>query len=345
MRKILKSLMAAAIILAVLLGMLLIIKRPRTPKIEDAAGKSVAGGIAILEKINLGGQPQWILIRGQDRALPVLLFLHGGPGMPMMYLAHTFQRHLEDSFVCVQWDQRGAGKSYYKGMPTQNMTVAQILTDAEQLIQELRARFGKNKIYLAGHSWGSYLGMLLIQRHPELFHAYIGIGQVVDEARASEIAGRFIRRQALEREDQEALVEIDTSGTAVQEKWLFKYGGVLYGKTGYMPFIWAGIKAPEYGLFDIPKVGKGSSFSSQHMVYNVIDGPLINHVTEVKVPVYFFTGRHDYTTPFELVEEYFQTLRAPFKKLVWFERSAHFPFFSEPKLFAHALESILGDAP
>ncbi len=184
MRKILKSLAAAAAILALLLVILLIIKRPRTPKIKDEAGRSLAGGIAALEKISLGGQPQWILIRGQDRALPVLLFLHGGPGMPMMYLAHTFQRHLEDSFVCVQWDQRGAGKSYYSGMPTQNLTVEQILKDAEELVQELQVRFGQNKIYLAGHSWGSYLGMLLIQRHPKLFHAYIGIGQVVDEARA-----------------------------------------------------------------------------------------------------------------------------------------------------------------
>ena len=265
--------------------------------------------------------------------------------MPLMYLAHTFQRHLEDSFVCVQWDQRGAGKSYFKGMPTESITVAQILSDAGELIQELRARFNQNKIYLVGHSWGSYLGMLLIQRHPELFHAYIGVGQVADEARGREMAARFIRQRALETEDQEALVEIDTSGPAVHEKWLFKYGGVLYGKTGYTPFIWAGIKAPEYGLFDIPKVGQGSSFSSRHMVYNVIDGPLINHVTEVQVPVYFFTGRHDYTTPFELVEEYFRVLKAPRKKMVWFERSAHFPFFSEPELFALALKSILGNTP
>lgn len=304
----------------------------------------MADSIASLEKISLGGQPQWILIRGQNRFSPILLFLHGGPGMPMMYLAHTFQRHLEDSFICVQWDQRGAGKSYFKNMSTTSLTVEQILSDAEELIQELRSRFNQKKIYLAGHSWGSYLGMLLIHRYPELFHAYVGIGQVADEARAREITARFLRERALETGDQKALVELINSGFEVHEKWLFKYGGALYGKTGYTPFILAGIKAPEYGLFDIPKVGRGSSFSSRHMRYDAIDTPLMNHVTEVRVPLYFFTGRYDFTTPYELVEEYFRKLQAPSKKMIWFERSAHFPFFSEPELFARALKTVLRDA-
>jgi pimeloyl-ACP methyl ester carboxylesterase len=330
---------------ALLFVLVLYLMRSRTPDIKGPGGRRLPDSVASLEKMTLGGVEQWILIRGQDRSLPVLLFLHGGPGMPMMYLAHVFQRHLEDSFVCVQWDQRGAGKSFRNDLPTETLTVEQILSDARELVQLLRTRFGQDKIYLAGHSWGSYLGMLLVQRHPELFRAYIGIGQVVDEMRAREIAERFIRERAIETDDQEALLELNTRGAAVHEKWLFKYGAVLYGKTGYSSFIWAGLKAPEYGFFDIPKVGKGSSFSSRHMRYDAIRGPLMEHVSEVQVPVYFIAGRHDYTTPSELVEEYIRVLKAPQKRLIWFERSAHFPFFSEPKEFARTLESILGDVP
>jgi pimeloyl-ACP methyl ester carboxylesterase len=341
LRKILKILLISAGILAVLFVLLLWVKRPRTPDIKGASGRRPPDAIASLERVSLGGWPQWILIRGEDRTRPVLLFLHGGPGMPMMYLAHAFQRPLEKHFVCVQWDQRGAGKSFSEEIPTETLTVEQILADALELIDLLRARFDQEKIFLAGHSWGSYLGMQLVARHPDKIAAYIGIGQVVDEARAQEAAERFLRGRAIETGDQEALLELDTQGPAVQEKWLFKYGAALYGKTGYTPFIWAGIKAPEYGLFDIRKVAQGSSFSSRHMQYNTLPGPLIDSVTRVSIPVAFFAGRDDYTTPSVLVEEYLDLLEAPIKRMVWFERSAHFPFFSEPEKFADEAVAFL----
>jgi pimeloyl-ACP methyl ester carboxylesterase len=326
------SIVLLAFILAILV--LLYLKRPRTPTIKNSAGKVVPGSVAVLETVQLGGQEQWILIRGQDSTKPVLLFLHGGPGMPMMYLAHAFQRYLEDSFVCVQWDQRGAGKSYNKKISPQTMNVNQILSDARELVEILRQRFEKSKIVLVGHSWGSYLGMLMVFRHPELFSAYIGVGQIVDEKKAKEIIDRFIREQAEKRDEPEAIEDLEVYGSGVHEKWLFKFGGELHHHTSFMPFIKAGIMAPEYGLLEIPKVSKGSQFSSRNMKYNVAEGPLLEYVTSIDVPVYFFTGRHDFTTPFELIELYLARLEAPIKKMVWFEDSAHFPFFEEPEKFA-----------
>ena len=122
--------------------------------------------VASLERVRIGDVDQYILIRGNDTSLPVLLFLHGGPGMPAMYLAHAFQRELEEEFVVVQWDRRAAGKSYREDISS-TLTTEQLVADTVELTNALRARFHQDKIYLVGHSWGTYLGMLVTARHPE----------------------------------------------------------------------------------------------------------------------------------------------------------------------------------
>lgn len=127
----------------------------RTPAINEP------NSIASLERIRIGGVDQYILIRGNDSSLPVLLFLHGGPGMPAMYLAHAFQRELEQEFVVVQWDRRAAGKSYREDISS-TLTTEQLVADTIELTNVLRARFHQDKIYLVGHSWGTYLGMLVV---------------------------------------------------------------------------------------------------------------------------------------------------------------------------------------
>jgi pimeloyl-ACP methyl ester carboxylesterase len=340
-RRIIKILAYVLFVFMVIFGCFLVITRPHTPPIKDDRGRIIPGSIALLEEVELDGLKQWICIRGKDRSNPVVLFLHGGPGMPMMYLAHKFQRPLEEHFVCVQWDQRGAGKSYSKKVPVESLTVEQILADAAELTNYLRERFDKEKIYLVGHSWGTYIGMLLVERYPKLFEAYVSMGQVVDDTRGREIADSFIIERAHKIGNQEALDEMAENPDGYREKWLFAFGGELYGETSYTPFIIAGLKSPEYGLFDIQKVAKGSSFSSQHMVYNAIKGTIFQNIHSIDVPVYFFTGRHDYTTPFELIELFYEQLIAPRKMLVWFDNSAHFPFYEEPERFAQKMVSIV----
>lgn len=340
-RRFIKTFLIVLLVLAAVFTSLLYFMRPHTPPIRDERGQVIPGSIALLEKIELGGFDQWINIRGRDLSNPVVLFLHGGPGMPMMYLAYKFQRPLEGHFVCVQWDQRGAGKSYSKKVPVESLTVEQILSDATELTEYLREKYGKEKIYLTGHSWGTYIGMLLVKSHPELFYAFVSIGQVVDETRGREIADRFIQDQARKRGNEEALREMANNPDGFREKWLFAFGGELYGETSYMPFILAGLKSPEYGLFDILKVARGSSFSSKHMVYNSIQGTIFQNIRSIDIPVYFFTGRHDYTTPFELIELFYERLEAPRKMLIWFDKSAHFPFFEEPQRFTQKMVDVL----
>lgn len=314
---------------------------PRTPGILTAEGGPDPDAVATLEKVKLGGVDQWILVRGKSFSNPVLLFLHGGPGMPAMYLHHDFGRGLEDHFLVVHWDQRGAGKSYGDEVPIESMNVNQFLSDARELIEILRERYGRKEIYLVGHSWGSYLGTLLANENPELFRAYVGIGQVTDKDRQGALADRFIVEKARELDVQRAIAQLGSRGEIAREKWLFEFGAILHEDKGYGSLLKSGLFSPEYSIWDVLNVAPGSRFSSNHMNYNALRGPLMEEVTVFRVPVYFFQGRYDYVTPSELVEEYLGKIRAPSKRLVWFENSAHYPHFEEPERFRLEMEKVL----
>lgn len=339
-KRVWQGLLAVVALLLLATAVLFVWKQPRTPTIRNADGLVVPGSVSSLEQIELGGVAQWVLIRGRSAENPILLFLHGGPGMPMMYLAHAFQRPLEDEFLVVQWDRRGAGKSFDESRQPEHMRVSQLLSDTRELIGVLKQRYQQERIFLAGHSFGSYLGMLYASRYPEDLHAFIGIGQVVDSDSARSIQADFIRRSAREQGRPEAIAEIDSLGYSAFESWLFEFGGELYTSTSWWPLLWTGFKAPEYGLADVANVPKGSSFSSRHMKYDVLQTSLLHGIRKVDVPVFFFTGRHDFTTPHELVEAYYEVIDAPVKEIVWFENSAHFPFFEEPGLFTQKMAAV-----
>ena len=136
-------------------------------------------GIQSLERVELGGIDQWIKIRGHDRSNPILLFLHGGPGITELPVSHLFDTELEKHFTVVHWDQRASGKTRGEGFDEADLTIPTYLYDTLELVNYLTARFDKEKIYLVGHSWGSMLGTLMVRDHPELFHAYVGMGSKI----------------------------------------------------------------------------------------------------------------------------------------------------------------------
>jgi pimeloyl-ACP methyl ester carboxylesterase len=185
--------------------------------------------------------------------------------------------------------------------------------------------------------------MLVLSRYPEFFHAYVGIGQVVDGEKAKMIAHRFIRTQAQKLGDHVALDAMAKRPNVVRENYLFKYGAELHNATSWVPFVWTGLAAPEYSLFDIMNIAKGPQFSNKHMKYNAIQGSLFEEITKVNVPLYFFCGKYDYVTPTELVQDYYQKLEAPSKHLVEFENSAHFAFYEEPQKFTETILMVLGE--
>jgi pimeloyl-ACP methyl ester carboxylesterase len=324
----------AALLLVVVEFVLL---RGGTPPIRDEAGRVAPRSVAELRWLTLGGARQAVLIRGADSARPVVLFLHGGPGMPAMYLAHAFQRPAERDFVMVQWDRRGAGKSYGARFPAESLTVRRTLEDLFELTRWLRSRFHRDRIDLVAHSWGTYLGLAAVAAHPEWYRAYVGMGQMVpDSAAARALQRRLVSEEARWRGDEELLARLAAPGARVTETDLFETGGELHDATSYWTLLRTGLMAPEYTLRDVWSVRRGSQLLSARFARQV-GPPLPPEGSRIPVPLFLFLGRYDTNTPSALAARYLDSLRAPLKEVVWFERSAHFPFFEEPTRFRSEL--------
>lgn len=328
------------------------------PALRDAGGKRIKKNdrqIAELLDININGSQQWISIRGTNRDAPVLLFLHGGPGSPEMTMTRKFfAGALEDSFVVVSWDQRGAGKSFRAGKG-QTLTLNGIVEDARAVVEYLCDRFGQDKIFIVGHSWGTLVGTLLSSRYPEHIAAYCGVGQLVSGMENEKSSYAWTLEQARQRGDKKgikALESISSYGEnpagsdymkhiMVERKWLNRYGG----ESGHDPsfrgqLALTVIFAPEYTFMDTVNFLRGSMNSLKAMWMSVLESDLRELVPRLEVPVLIIAGRYDYNVPSPLAESYFQTLTAPRKRFVWFENSAHSPCFEEPQKFAEEVSSF-----
>jgi pimeloyl-ACP methyl ester carboxylesterase len=318
-----------------------------TAPIADAQGRPVPGSIAVLEKVTLGGVEQSLLIRGRNVANPVLLYLHGGPGtselgMVRAYNIPALERHL----TVVVWDQRGAGKSFAAHEPVSGMNVEQLISDAHELTVLLCQRFDQKKIYLVGHSWGSALGALTVARYPGLYHAYVGIGQAVNIREGERISYEWTLAQAEKAHDSRSVAKLKEIGAppysgdvrskvVAQRAILGKYGGEVHGSRRGGLFIVLGclLKVSEYSWPDRINYFRGIFASMRLLWPQILSINLLEQAPELKVPVYFLEGRHDYEAPSVLAEQYFQALEAPRKTLVWFENSAHFVNTEEADAF------------
>lgn len=302
-------------------------------------------GVDRLEAVRIGGIDQWVSIRGADRRNPVLLMLHGGPGYPDLPLSWYFQRGWEEYFTVVQWDQRGAGKTYAANdsaaiAPT--LTIPRMVADAEEMVAWLRREFGRERIFVLGHSWGSFLGLTIAQRHPEWLHAYIGVGQAVDVPESERRGWRFAMARARAAGDTQAVRElasiapyaapgrpITRAALELQRKYLSRYGGAVRGRPGGAHEVAAMALAPEYTDADLAALWTGNEVSEARLLAEVANRDLTG-VTQLGCPLLLFEGRDDYNVSSSVAAEWFARVRAPEKRLVWFERSAHRVMNEEP---------------
>jgi len=324
-----------------------------TPAIRDSNRQVIEESIASLEQVSLGGIEQHILIRGQNKNNPVLLFLHGGPGYPQISFARKFQSKLEKDFVVVQWDQRGSGKSYSRQVPEDSMNREQFISDTIELVEHLSKQFDQEKIYLAGHSWGSDLGVRAVSKRPDLFYAYIGIGQVVHSEKQEQISYEYVYSMAAADGNKKALEDLEEIGfppyadhekdVMVQRKWLRRYDGVEVNVNTMREIVLGILFSPEYTWLDGIRFIRGNYFTRETMFNDIKDVNMLEDYPVLPVPVYFMAGRQDYNTPSELVKQYYNQLDAPIKEFFWFENSAHDPHFEEPEKFAELMGYILNE--
>jgi pimeloyl-ACP methyl ester carboxylesterase len=340
--------------LLILLGLLIAWSPGKPPPLTDESGNVVAGSISEKVRVTINGVEQGMFVISQQAANPVLLFLHGGPGMPEYFLTQQYPTGLEEHFTVVWWEQRGAGLSYQAGTPPETMTAEQFVSDTIEVTNYLRHRFGQDKIYLMGHSWGSYIGIQAAARAPELYHAYIGVAQIAYQLKSENLAYAYMLEQyrangnarmvrILESAPVTMSVPLPPAYDAARDEAMH---GLGIGTTRDMRSVVSGIffpswQSPAYTLREKINLWRGKVFSRSSSLWNeMLAADLSTQVPALDLPVYFFHGRYDYTVSYTLSQVYFEGLDAPVKGFYTFDESAHSPMFEEP---AQTLQIMLAD--
>ncbi len=317
-------------------------------RIRDLRRISTPEGIDTLQQLTIDGSTQWISIRGLNRNNPILLLIHGGPGAPMMGSAWAYQGPWEDFFTVVQWEQRGVGKNHATADTTAlapTMSVERMVTDAESVVAQLRQQFAREKIVVMGHSFGTEIGMRLIRRRPEWVAAYVGVGQV-GAGDIETVVYRRVKEIARQRGDDSTLKALEAlapypsvgSPTPLQNIIAVRraarvYNGGWYGRPDFK--LWFSLPdwAPEYTAVEVEAFMRGVRWGGEQLAAKTASLDLGDIGTEFKVPIIFLQGRYDLHTPYESAKRYFDTIRAPHKRFITFERSAHYPMFEESGRF------------
>jgi pimeloyl-ACP methyl ester carboxylesterase len=294
---------------------------------------SAAKGIDEASYVTIGGIEQWITVRGEDRSNPVLLFLHGGPGDVTNPWSFLFFAPWEKYFTVVQWDQRGAGRTLRKTGPsvTSTMTVDRMTKDGIEVAEYLRKHLGKDKIIVLGHSFGTVLELGMVRARPDLFYAYVGTGQVADEAKNYSAAYDALLKKAEATGNQQAIEELrrvgrppyaNYEGYGIQRKWSNKFEGsyeFLYGTTGLA------LVAPGGSVQDVNDWFQGQILADV-LVPQTKSLGMAELGLEFSIPMFVFEGEEDFTTPTALARQYVETMKAPRKEFVQIH-GGHFAMF------------------
>ena len=320
--------------------------RLRRRAIAGADGQPAAGSIAELTSVPIGGHQQALMIRGRSTDAPVLLHLAGGPGGTDLG-AMRADTGLEQGFVVVTWEQRGVGKSYAALDPVETLTLDRMVADTIELSEYLAARFDEERIYLTGNSWGATLGVLAVQRRPDLYHAFVGTGQMVSQ-RATDIMFWEDTLAWAESTGQADLAATLRENGPPPYADILRYEVALSHEHDWNPYPeWDGDRelpatlfVPENDLMDQVN-GLRSFLDTFSVLYPQLqDIDFRRDVPSLDVPVYLVAGAHEARGRAVLAEEWFAMLDAPTKEWIVFEHSGHRPSFEEPAAFADVMTRV-----
>lgn len=320
-----------------------------TAPIVGRDGQPLPGSIAELTSVPIGGHDQALMIRGRDTTNPVLLYLAGGPGGTDLG-AMRADTGLEQDFVVVTWDQRGVGKSYAALDPVATLTLDRVVADTIDLTAYLRDRFNQEKIYLVGNSWGTILGVLAVEQRPELFHAFVGAGQMVDP----------VETDLMFWEDTLAWAE--STGDSALAATLRQNGPPPYADLlAYEPALSHEHDWNPYAELDLDKEMPGNLFVPENSLMDRVNGlksfldtfavlyPQIQSVDfrrdvpRLSVPYYMAIGAHEARGRAIPANEWFDMLQAPSKERTVFEHSGHRTLFEQPAAFVAFMARVVAE--
>lgn len=364
MRSILNVLAYAGIgivlVIALIIGILLSVRWIKAEQIKI----TTPNGIQEKRYINLGGIEQYVQIRGEDRSNPVIVFLHGGPGNPISYLAYQYQTDLESRYTFVNWDQRGSGRSYYKNLNLDvqsQLSTEILLNDLDELVDYVRGELNQEQVIVMGHSWGTLLGSQYVLAHPDKVLAYVGIGQVVSLKEGYIYSANKAIEKAQEQGDKKVaeqlevaknifsdtntLEEFDFNNFIKMQQSTMRYNA-YEGQMSNFKMLWMMITSPELSLEEIKWFLKTSNPTN----LLALQGPLLSDCffkfnlnefrNQYNMPVYYISGEYDVSTPIELVEEYYNSIEAPTKSIIRMPNTGHLPFFDDPQAFSEVIKIL-----
>ncbi|MDD4844601.1 MAG: alpha/beta hydrolase [Anaerotignum sp.] len=325
---------------------LLIMSPGKIKQFTDENGRKLDNSLAEKCFVEINDVKMGMIIKSKDSSNPVLLFVHGGPGMPEFFLTEDYPTGLEEYFTVVWWDQRGAGLSYDSQIDQTTLTVDQYIEDTIAVTNYLRDRFEQDKIYLMAHSWGTYFGIQTVQKAPQLYNAYIAVGQVTNQDESEKLAYQYMLDYYEKTGDKKALKTLKKYDEAsdgykkIRDAFMHRAGtGTTHTmKSVVSGIFFASLENREYTLTEKINLWRGMLLLNQNDQLKMVED-LRNKVTTLDVPTYFFSGKYDYTVNYKMSEEYLMQLEAPVKGFYLFENAAHSPIFEEPDKVAQIIEN------
>lgn len=329
---------------------------PGTPEqFTDNDGKIIEGSISEKIFVNIGGVKQGMFVRSKNQENPVLLFLHGGPGFPNYFLFEKFKPGLEDFFTVCYWEQRGGGLSYSPEVTPESMTLDQLTSDAIEVTNYLRERFEKDKIYIMAWSGGTTIALPAISMAPELFYAYLSMGQITRQFESERIAYDYMLNEFNRVNDQRSVKKLQKFDHLATEANLIAFynsgarDNMMHrlgiGTMRNMKSVFKDIFLPvwtcrAYTLVEKIKIWRSKILflPDTQLKREAFTTDFHASYPKVEIPVYFFCGKYDLTVNIDLTRDYYNFLDAPLKGFYTFCNSAHAPLFEEPESFRGILK-------
>lgn len=336
------------VLLLLITGVLLYYSPGKPNSILDENGNPLEGSVSEKVFINIGGIKQGMFIRGKDIKNPVLLYLHGGPAFPNYFLIDKYEPGLESDFIVCYWEQRGGGLSYNSEVTTESVTFEQLTSDAIEVTNYLRERFGKEKVYIMAHSGGTPIGIKAVSKAPQLYYAYIGMAQITRQAESEKIAYKYMLEKYTEAGNEKAIEEFKKYNILENDSCIIPfYTSVMrdqsmhelgIGTMRNMNSVFSGVFIPVWTCraYTIKEkiniwISKFSFIKKTKLINELISTNIPEEIKKIEVPVYFFSGKYDLTVNIDMSKKYLELLEAPVKGFYTFENSAHSPLYEEPE--------------